>query len=228
MAVWGNEAQIAFVLFAAALPLALIPLVYFHYKRHGRFSGWTAFLTIATFLYVAGLVAFTLFPLPNTATDYCDARTSGVTWQFVPFSSLADIASEVSAVGVVGAASSVVVLQVVFNILLLVPLGMLLAYRYKRSFGFTVAFGLGISLVIELTQGTAVWGLFECPYRLADVDDLITNTLGAAIGWVIGRALTPYLPDADPPRANDDDPPRPSRRVLAGALDILAYLVVGV
>jgi glycopeptide antibiotics resistance protein len=77
--------------------------------------------------------------------------------------------------------TTVTFLQVALNVLLLVPLGMLLAYRYKRSFGITVLAGQGVSLLIEVTQGTGVFGIFDCPYRLADIDDLIANTTGAAL-----------------------------------------------
>jgi hypothetical protein len=48
----------------------------------------------------------------------------------------------------------------------------------------TVA-GLAVSLLIELTQKTGVWNLYSCAYRLFDVDDLVTNTLGALLGAVI-------------------------------------------
>ena len=105
---------------------------------------------------------------------------------------------------------------------------MLLAYRYKRSFGITVLAGLGVSLLIEVTQGTGVFGTFDCPYRLADVDDLIANTTGAAIGWVIATIIMRWLPDPTPPLHPDLGPPRVIRRIFAGALDVLVLVLVGI
>lgn len=42
---------------------------------------------------------------------------------------------------------------------------------------------LGLSLVFELTQLSGLFGLYPRPYRLADVDDLMTNTLGGMVGY---------------------------------------------
>ncbi|WP_169052728.1 VanZ family protein [Pseudooceanicola onchidii] len=49
--------------------------------------------------------------------------------------------------------------------------------------------GLGLSGLVELTQLTGVFGLFPCPYREFDVDDLILNVAGVWGGYVITRAL---------------------------------------
>ena len=62
-----------------------------------------------------------------------------------------------AAVGLVPTLTSGVFLQVAFNVVLLVPLGVFLAYRYRRGFGFTVMAGLAVSLAIELTQGKYNW-----------------------------------------------------------------------
>ena len=62
---------------------------------------------------------------------------------------------------------------------------------------------------------------------MADVDDLITNTAGAAIGWAIGMALVRVLPDPDPPPVADTDPPTIRRRIGAGILDVVFLIVIG-
>lgn len=69
------------------------------------------------------------------------------------------------------------------NILLFVPLGGFLPILWKeyRPFFKTVLFGLGMSFFIELTQ------IFT--FRLTDIDDLITNTAGTAIGYCIAKYL---------------------------------------
>jgi len=228
MSTWILEAEIAVVLFVGMLPLVLLPLVYMHYRRHGRFAGWPAVVTIGTFLYACGLLAFTFFPLPDANDQFCSLREEISFWQLTPFASVGDVFDQFAAVGLVPTLTSGVFLQVAFNVVLLVPLGVFLAYRYRRGFGFTVMAGLAVSLAIELTQGTGIWGLYGCPYRLADVDDLITNTSGAAIGWVVGSLLVRVLPDPDPPPVPDVETPRIARRVLAGVLDGVVFVVVGI
>lgn len=67
----------------------------------------------------------------------------------------------------------------VLNILLFVPLGFLLptVWNEYRSAKKTLLTGLGTSLVIEILQ------IFT--FRLTDVDDLVTNTVGAYLGYYL-------------------------------------------
>ncbi|MGI9665708.1 MAG: VanZ family protein [Acidimicrobiia bacterium] len=223
MSVWGLEFRIAIALFVVLIPLALWPLVYFHYRRHGRFAGVPALVTGATFLYVCGLIAFTMFPLPETTDDFCTLRENVSFWQLQPFSFVGDLVRVIEAEGLVGLATSATLWQVLFNIVLFVPLGFVLVYRYRRGLASVLGIGLLVSLFIELTQGTALWGAAGCPYRLADVDDLILNTTGAACGWLLAKATIRFLPDPDPPPVADTSVPLVGRRVAAGGLDLLVW-----
>lgn len=67
------------------------------------------------------------------------------------------------------------------NVLLFVPLGILLPLLWKRFKNplRTVFFGLLVSAAIEFLQ------LFTL--RATDINDLMTNTSGALMGWIIGR-----------------------------------------
>ncbi|MBO5523889.1 MAG: VanZ family protein [Roseburia sp.] len=71
----------------------------------------------------------------------------------------------------------------VLNILMFLPLGFLLPVIWKEFWSFkrTAVFGFALSLAIELSQ------IFT--YRLTDVDDLITNTLGAILGYYVARVI---------------------------------------
>lgn len=66
------------------------------------------------------------------------------------------------------------------------PLGFIVAYLARRGPLLAVLLGLGASVLIEVTQFTALWGRYPCPYRQADLDDLLLNTAGAALGWILG------------------------------------------
>ena len=68
------------------------------------------------------------------------------------------------------------------NVLLFVPLGILLPvlWREFRSFPRTALAGLLLSLGIEILQ------IFT--FRYTDVNDLLTNTAGAALGFLIAKA----------------------------------------
>lgn len=72
----------------------------------------------------------------------------------------------------------------VLNVILFVPLGMFLPLLWERfrSPARVILFGFCTSLTIEILQ------LFT--FRTTDADDLITNTLGAAIGYFIAKSIS--------------------------------------
>lgn len=73
------------------------------------------------------------------------------------------------------------------NILLFIPLGFMLPCIWKKYevLWKTALSGFTFSLIIELSQ------LFNG--RVTDIDDLLMNTLGAFIGWIIFRLLKEHL-----------------------------------
>lgn len=73
------------------------------------------------------------------------------------------------------------------NILLFIPLGFMLPCIWKRYEGLwpTALSAMAFSVIIEFSQ------LFN--HRITDIDDLLMNTLGALMGWVIFRLLKDHL-----------------------------------
>lgn len=76
------------------------------------------------------------------------------------------------------------------NIILFIPFGTIcpILWRCKRSFWHTVMSGFLLSLLIEISQ------LFN--FRVTDVDDLLMNTLGTAVGYagfLVIRRIMPRL-----------------------------------
>ena len=70
------------------------------------------------------------------------------------------------------------------NIVLFIPLGVLLPLLWKKYQRLlpVVTTGLAFSVFIELSQLLNI--------RISDVDDLILNTLGALIGYLLGKPLS--------------------------------------
>jgi hypothetical protein len=151
----------------------------------------------AEVLYLCGLVAFTLFPLPDETAAFCAGRTTA---DFLNLDPLHDLVATPAGVA-----------QLLLNVALFVPLGVLLRYRFRRGLLAAAGIGLAVSLAVEVTQGTAVFGLFGCPYRVADTGDLITNTAGAVAGWLLTLGRTAPEPQPSP----DLDRPGLARRALA-------------
>lgn len=77
----------------------------------------------------------------------------------------------------------------VLNIILFIPIGFMLPIIWER-FRFvknTVLLGLGMSISVELLQ------IFT--YRLTDIDDLVTNTIGTLIGYRMAEFINKKMAD---------------------------------
>lgn len=228
-AVWAVQGALAVVFTAALLPLALLPMVNAVYRNFGRFAGWPAVVAFSSLAMACALVAFTLFPLPDTATMVCGALRTADHLQTHPFASIDDIAQAVRTKGIPGFLASGAFLQVFFNVVLFVPVGFL-AHQILRRHRVIGAIGIGVALtfMVELTQGTGVFGVYPCPYRLADVDDLITNTMGAVIGVAVSGVACRRLAFVTQVAVPDLDLPTLRRRIAASLLDTVAFVVLGV
>lgn len=84
------------------------------------------------------------------------------------------------------------------NVLLFVPLGFFLPLFWKKfsAFGYTLLFGFCTSLLIELLQ------IFT--FRATDINDLMTNTVGTVLGYLLGRVVLKLFPGTEPSARTKD------------------------
>lgn len=78
--------------------------------------------------------------------------------------------------------------QMIYNVLVFIPLGVLLPVNFApvRKLHIVAASAAGLSLLIEVVQLVSKLGLFE-------FDDLLHNTLGAVIGYGIWRVWKKFI-----------------------------------
>ncbi|MEY2848609.1 MAG: hypothetical protein RI885_1274 [Actinomycetota bacterium] len=206
---------------AAAL---FVPFVVLQYRRHGAFVWTRSLLSFGMLVYAFALLTYTLLPLPIVTPGFCVGGGAGV--QLVPGRFVADILDN-GAGDVAQLVRNPAVLQMLFNVGLFVPLGMFVRHVFRRGVVLTVALGLLVSLLIEVTQLTGNWYVFPCSYRLFDVDDLLANTIGTAVGV----SIAPILRVMRGPAPADPAAPREvqvGRRLLAMVSDVSAVVVGGV
>lgn len=156
-------------------------------------------LPLAWILYLAGLLIFTLLPLPSDPVAACAAI---IHWDnYVPFGSFVAVADQFR--DGESLRGTLYALSILLNIALFVPLGALAettwrmrrapegapadGSRLARSIPHRrvlawVAIGCALSCLIELTQYTGLFGVVPCTYRVVDIDDVIMNTLGTYAG----------------------------------------------
>ena len=159
-------------------------------------------LPLAWVLYLAGLLIFTLLPLPSDPVAACAAI---IHWDnYTPFGSFGAVADQFR--DGESLRGTLYGLSILLNIALFVPLGALAETTWRirrmrrapegapadgsrlarsiphRRILAWVAIGCAVSCLIELTQYTGLFGVVPCTYRVVDIDDVIMNTLGAYAG----------------------------------------------
>lgn len=199
MASYWETARTGFLAFVGIGLLVLVPLVSLHYWRFGRVEPRRAFVLYGLLAY--GLVALALIflPFPDDPARVCQGEQMLST---VPFQWWTDMNNNMAAngrSGVLAMVQSQAFQQQLFNVALFVPLGVVLRKAYGKGPLAVIAIALGLSLAVEVVQYTGNFGYYACPYRIADVDDLISNTFGGLLGWMVGPAalVVPRVPGSD-------------------------------
>lgn len=178
------------VVFAAVF----VPALAVQMRRYGRLSLARLLGAAALAVYGVALVAYTMLPMPSgDVVAWCaQYATDGA--QLRPFQFVDDIRAGTAGLGWKATMTSTVVLQVVFNVVLFVPLGFFARRFLGRGVIVSTLLGAATSLLIEVTQYTGIYGLVPCSYRVADIDDLLANTAGALIGALIAPLLLGWMP----------------------------------
>lgn len=180
---WDNT-RTGLTLFLGVGLALLLPVIAVHYVRFGRVDPRRALALYGFLAYALVAVAQVFLPFPDPATVCRGEQMLNLTpLQWVSDMRLNLATNHRSGLG--GALTSSAFLTIAFNVALFMPLGVFLRRRYGRGVLSTVATGFAVSLLFETTQYTGNFGMYACPYRIADVDDLISNTTGALLGWIV-------------------------------------------
>ncbi|MGD9954786.1 MAG: VanZ family protein [Candidatus Nanopelagicales bacterium] len=214
-------------IFLLVAVLLAVPFVVVQYRRRGRVDPRSVWVAGSFLLFLICAWALVLLPFPDDIAKYCASTVGKVNLR--PFIWIPQAIEEArrEGTGVLSILTNSPLVVRVFNVLLLLPLGVYLRRWWGRGWLATGAIGLGLSLAFELTQLTAIWGLYDCQYRTFDVDDLIANTAGALLGWLAAPAFR-IIPE----RGSVAAQPRPvraslPRRFVATLIDYLAALLLG-
>ncbi|TWP47031.1 hypothetical protein FKR81_33845 [Lentzea tibetensis] len=215
-----------FAVFVGVGALVVAPLVVIHYLRFGRVEPRRAYVLYALLAYGIVALALIFLPFPDPAT-VCRGE---LMVQTTPFQWVTDMRHNMAFYGRSGIGAvlrSSAFLQQAFNVALFVPLGMVLRKAYGRGPISVLAIGLGISLAVEIVQQSGNFGYYPCPYRIADVDDLISNSLGAVLGWMLApvAVVVPEVLSRDRVVALPDAASVP-RRLCAAVVDFLPVLLL--
>lgn len=189
----------AFVFFPVLAILVTLPYILSQYRKYGSILILRSAIIYSFILYLLVIYFLVILPLPpiSEVQNYTTPFT-----QLKPFYSVMYLKEHIyfsitnfdTYWNLFG---NSYFYQVVYNIFITIPFGVYLRYYFKCSFSKTVFLSFCLSLFFELTQLSGLYGIYPRPYRIFDVDDLITNTLGGLLGYLITPILCVILPTRD-------------------------------
>lgn len=121
------------------------------------------------FIYVTGVLYFTciipvLIPIP-----FVNFNPAGIHINLIPYIDYVYSRGDF-------------IRQILLNILMTVPFGIMIPFIYHKNFSCTILSGFSFSAAIELIQMVSVRQISSC-----DITDVINNTVGVLIGYILYR-----------------------------------------
>jgi glycopeptide antibiotics resistance protein len=228
MSVYINPIAIGIMVSLCIIYLAFIPLVIHQYRKYGT-ARMRGNVVIASFIvYMITAWFMTILPLPPIEAVQ---NMGSVQPNFKPFLLIETFLNQSGFIFTqpgtwFAAICSSSFFTVAFNVVLTIPFGVYLRKYFKLSLPWVAVLGLLLSLFYEVTQYTGLYGIYPHAYRLADVDDLIVNTLGAIIGYFLEGWLDNILPNPAKDHAIISNKVSLLRRVLSFVVDAIAINIV--
>ena len=230
---------VACLAFFPVAGLFTLPFMVHQYRRYGRIPFLRVLVVYAFILYMMCAFFLTMLPLPKREAV---AAMTGKYTQLVPFSTYKEAFNKAGLFlfspktlfsftnwkRFIGSSG---LFEILANVVMQIPLGVFLRYYFKRNRRQTLLIGMCVSLLYELVQLSGLFFIYVRPYRLASVDDVFDNTLGALIGYAIAPLLCRFLPtrdELDRMSVEREGHATPLRRLTSAVVDWLVWLTLTV
>lgn len=196
MSLYLNVIRTAVGLFPILAALFTVPYIIHLYRRFGSVLILRVVVVYSFIFYLLCAYFLTILPLPPVEEV---AQYTSPTMQLIPFYSLKDLFQNPGfqwrhPSTYLSLVKSADFLQLLFNVFLTVPFGVYLRYYFRCRWKKTLLLTFLLTLSFECIQLSALFGMYPRPYRLFDVDDLITNTLGGLFGYAVTPLFVHFLP----------------------------------
>jgi len=189
----------AVILFPFVVAIFTLPYIAYNYHKYGSVISLKVVIVYSFIFYILCMYCLVILPLPSPEKA---ATLHSHKMQLEPFLFIKDILQRSDIIKDQPKTWLSVVLNKAFlvnilNLFLALPFGMYLRYYFKRSFIETIVLSFLLSLFFEITQLTGLYFLYSGSYRLFDVDDLIVNTSGGLLGFLLMGPFMKFLPSRD-------------------------------
>ncbi len=187
--------KVSIFVFPFVCILLSLPFLLFHYRKYGSVSFLRCLLVFSFFFYLLCAYFMVILPLPSRTSVASYTRPY---YNLKPFFVLPEIILS-GDFNITNPDSYIFIFnqkyfEPLFNILLTIPFGVYLKYYFNCGLLKTVFLSFILSLFFELTQLSGLYFIYPRPYRLCDVNDLINNTFGGFVGFVITPLFSFFLP----------------------------------
>lgn len=212
--IYLSTLKVSFLLFFLVAFLITIPFILIEYHKYGAISKMRVLIIYSFVLYLMTAYLLVILPLPNIDEV---AKLTTPKMRLIPFAFVIDFIKETPLIWsnpstYLKALKDPSFYTVFFNILMTVPFGMYLRYFFQKDLKTTIKYSFFLSLFFELTQLSGLYFIYPRPYRLFDVDDLMMNTLGGIIGFLLMGKLAKFLPT----REDIDKKTRETSQMVSG------------
>lgn len=197
MATYLSNTMFSITTFPLLALICTLPYMIYEYRRFGSIPFWKTFAVYAFLFYITTAYYMVILPLP---ADHTIVYSYAQTPQLVLGNCFTEIA-ETTSFSLMDPSTWIPTLkapdvyELLFNLILTAPLGIFLRYFLHRPWWQTLIIAGLTALFFECSQLSGLFGIYAHPYRLFDVDDLWSNTLGVMIGFWLEKPLCRFLPD---------------------------------
>lgn len=231
MGIYKTSILVALLVFPFIAFILTLPYLIHQYRKYGSILLIKSIIFYSFILYI--LCAYFLVILPLPSRSYVSKLTSP-TKQLELFRFIKDMINgtnfQIRNINdFFNIFKSSTVYTVIFNIFLTVPYGIYLRYFFNKKWYQVIIYSFLLSLFFELTQLSGLYGYYSRAYRLFDVDDLLINTIGGLLGFIIAPIFTRFLPtQEDLERKSYIKGTRVSifRRIIALLIDVFALISI--
>ncbi|WP_028042085.1 VanZ family protein [Candidatus Stoquefichus massiliensis] len=196
MSVYLIPIQVAMIVFPLIAFCLTLPYTIYQYHKYGSIPILRTLIIFSFIYYLINAYFMTMLPLPSIESV---AKMTSPTMELRPFHSVYEIIRTTPFIyndpsTYLPTLKESNMMVTLFNILLTLPFGIYLRYYFQCSLKKTIFLSFLLSLSFELIQLSALFGIYPRPYRLFEVDDLITNTLGGTLGYAMTPLFARFLP----------------------------------
>lgn len=207
------------------------PFLIYEYRKYGAVPILKGIIIYSFILYLMSAFFLVILPMPSIKEV---TQMTGPRAQLNPFQFILDLKKDGGLVitnphTYLKFLKSFVFLQLVFNIVLTMPFGIYMRYYYRKRFLTTTILTFCLSLFFELTQLSGLYFIYPRGYRLFDVDDLLMNTIGGIVGYLICPLICFFLPTRDEIDKNafkKGQNVTMLRRFVAYCFDFFVYILI--